>query len=799
MMLLLLLRLVFAMLLPSGTDVPGGHRPRVVFGIIAACGVVYLLVMIAQLGMDPLSIWVEGSPAAWPAEKSAAAWIAANLGLVPQRIFDGNLRGLPGLVTAHFLHADIFHLLFNVWTFYVFAANVEDLFGRRQFVALIAGAVLFTDVAVLVAAAASGGAAEMPHMGMSGMVYAAAGAYLVCFPRSHVKVLLIYNPGFWLLLILMGGALSMVAVFFLPGHLYQIVWLAVFVILFVGMQPGHVVFGLPVLVFLGLRIGLDLATFASTDAVPATSFWGHAGGFAAGVAGGLMVNGTRGFGQRYSVEDDPDANLSNRQRLQRQEERLKAEGSPGALRELLARRVFTGDADGAAQLYVEEIQPRHPGLFLDADLQLVLARMLSTRGYEKQALHAYDLLLAQPACKPAEMSAAFLEAAAICARLPEHLDHGNDILSRLSGVEIPNRDREEARRIRAEIAAEAGRRGMSLKEAEAQPVAAAPEEPGPSRPALPLREAGTRTTTRMASLKPAAETPAGGTDSVEPAGGARREEPRAAVPEPPTVPPMPMPSRPVVSGGASAPDPPVVLQAMPARRSRGPGNYSALPPGDPARVTHAVIFAPECRGDTAALMAFFRAQLRDEARARRALEGSHGVAARRLAADEAAAVVEDLAVRGLKAVVRVEPESARENPVICDALAVTADGVAWQSGVTRGQAAFADAALLAAGRVRLSPQSKSSRLVADLWMSDGRTRVHMPLDTIQRDRLSVDGSPPDEAGGVLAALLARVPSVRHARIPGDGTESPGGIAAFDTVLAYENHMLAALLEERAEA
>lgn len=805
MALLLLLRLVFAMLLPSGTDVPGGHRPRIVFGIIAACGVVHLLVMVVQLGMDPLSVWVEDGPSSRQDMETAMGWIGANLGLVPRSIFEGSLRGLPGLVTAHFLHADIFHLLFNVWTFYVFAANVEDLFGRRQFVALVAGAVLLTDVAVLVAAAADPAAAAIPHMGMSGMVYAAAGAYLVCFPRSHVKVLLIYNPAFWVMLFLMGGAMSMIAVFFLPGSLWQLVWLGVFVILFVGMQPGHTVFGLPVLVFLGLRIGLDVATFMSTDLVPATSFWGHAGGFAAGVAGGLMVNGTRGFGQRYSVEDDPDANLSSRQRLQRQEERLKAEGSPGALRELLGRRVFTGDADGATQLYVEDIHPRHPGLFLDADLQLVLARMLATRGYEKQSLHAYDLLLSQPACKPAEMSAAFLEAAAICARLPEHLEHGIDILARLSGVEIPNRDREEARRIRAEITAEAGRRGMTLREA--QPPPASPEPAPP--PAAPARETATRTTTRMASLKPAAATPPEGTGTVADGRAGQPAEHRGAGTDAPAPPQHALPPGPPAVGrraaeppaGSRGPEPPPVLQAMPARRSREPGTYAPMAQGDAERTTYAVLIAPESRGHTAALMGFFRGRLRDEARARRALDAAHGVAATRLGADEVGVVMEDLACRGLRGVPCEEPPSARGNPVICDGFAVTGEGVVWQAGVANGTAEFADVALLAAGRVRLSPQSKSSRLVADLWMADGRTRIHVPLDVIAPERLAVDGAAAGEAGApaVLAALFARVPADRQTGSPVvEAADAGGGVASFDTVLAYENHMLAALLGERQE-
>ena len=289
-------------------------------------------------------------------------------------------------------------------------------------------------------------------------------------------------------------------------------------------------------------------------------------------------------------------------------------------------------------------------------------------------------------------------------------------------------------------------------------------------------------------------------------GGGQPAGHRGAGAAPPAAPP---PAPPPVGrraadppAGPYGPEPPPVLQAMPARRRREAGTYAPMAPDDAERTTYAVLVAPESRGHTAALMAFFRGRLRDEVRARRALDAAHGVAATRLGADEVGVVMEDLTCRGLRGVPREEPPSARGNPVICDGFAVTGEGVVWQAGVANGTAAFADVALLAAGRVRLSPQSKSSRLVADLWMADGRTRIHVPLDVIAPERLAVDGATVGGAGApaVLAALFARVPADRRTGTPVvDAADAAGGVASFDTVLAYENHMLAALLDERQDA
>lgn len=85
------------------------------------------------------------------------------------------------LVTAGFLHAGYTHVGFNMLFLYVFGPNLEDRLGRLWYLAFFL----------------AGGAAAMglhvavdphPAIGASGSVAALTGAYLVMFPRTHIKI-----------------------------------------------------------------------------------------------------------------------------------------------------------------------------------------------------------------------------------------------------------------------------------------------------------------------------------------------------------------------------------------------------------------------------------------------------------------------------------------------------------------------------------------------------------------------------------------------------------------------------------
>ena len=77
------------------------------------------------------------------------------------------------------------HIAGNMLFLWVFGPNVEDRLGRAGFIALY-----------LLGGAAAGGAHALfepnPVIGASGSIAAITGAYLVLFPRTHVKTLIIF-------------------------------------------------------------------------------------------------------------------------------------------------------------------------------------------------------------------------------------------------------------------------------------------------------------------------------------------------------------------------------------------------------------------------------------------------------------------------------------------------------------------------------------------------------------------------------------------------------------------------------
>jgi len=105
------------------------------------------------------------------------------------------------LITYTFLHAGWLHLLGNMVILWVFGPNVEDKFGRIWFT-------LF----YFAGGAAAGGLhvlfEKSPVVGASGAIAAVTGAFLVLFPRTHIKVFIlfvtigVYNVPAWAFVIM---------------------------------------------------------------------------------------------------------------------------------------------------------------------------------------------------------------------------------------------------------------------------------------------------------------------------------------------------------------------------------------------------------------------------------------------------------------------------------------------------------------------------------------------------------------------------------------------------------------------
>jgi len=97
---------------------------------------------------------------------------------------------LLSLVTAMFLHAGWLHIVGNMLFLWVFGDNVEDRLGHFGYIVfyLVAG------VAATLTQTVVDTASIIPNVGASGAVAGVLGAYLVCYPRATVRIVIPFFP-----------------------------------------------------------------------------------------------------------------------------------------------------------------------------------------------------------------------------------------------------------------------------------------------------------------------------------------------------------------------------------------------------------------------------------------------------------------------------------------------------------------------------------------------------------------------------------------------------------------------------
>ncbi|MCX8029486.1 MAG: rhomboid family intramembrane serine protease [Brevinematales bacterium] len=129
-------------------------------------------------------------------------------GAVPYEIIkareQNSFFGYINLITYAFLHGGFFHLLGNMWFFFIFGNNVEKRMGSLVFIlfylssavvsALIHMYVLYPQemLGIEKISARSSGELMIPLVGASGAVSAVLGAYLKYFPRNYVATLVLF-------------------------------------------------------------------------------------------------------------------------------------------------------------------------------------------------------------------------------------------------------------------------------------------------------------------------------------------------------------------------------------------------------------------------------------------------------------------------------------------------------------------------------------------------------------------------------------------------------------------------------
>jgi membrane associated rhomboid family serine protease len=108
-------------------------------------------------------------------------------GVVPTEILQG--RQLYSLFTSIFLHGGWFHLISNMVFLWIFGDNVEAALGKIPYLVFYVGGGLVASAAHVLLNVNS----SMPSVGASGAIGAILGSYVVMFPRSQVRVLLLFG------------------------------------------------------------------------------------------------------------------------------------------------------------------------------------------------------------------------------------------------------------------------------------------------------------------------------------------------------------------------------------------------------------------------------------------------------------------------------------------------------------------------------------------------------------------------------------------------------------------------------
>ncbi len=807
MLSILLFILLFTAFLPYGTDVPCERKPLVTMSIIGVAVAVHFMLLVVMAGSGSVGgLLGEGAVNA-PAATDGLRQMIEQLSLSPHRLLKGEIGAMAGIFTSPWFHMHFFHLLINVWVFYIFGANVENLFGRKRFGAMLVAAAVVSalgavvvsgpgnvdgetlhglkgwwEAAALVVSALGADMVRGPGIvdgetfrGLEGLMAAAAGAFLVCFPRSHVKIILIVAPLFWVLVFFIIAPIAGVVRLILPLDISQVLGMGLFLAVFAAMQPTRLVFGLPALLFFCINIFLRLPLDGTGGFnLSSAQFGVNAGGFLTGAVAGLLVYGLKGFGEQYSVDDHPRAYVTAAMRRRVEEAKLEEDGSSAALRELLGRRVFTGDAPEAVRMYTEQIYPDYPDLSLeDPHLQLTLARMLAVRQVDLPALRAYELLLAKSGLGEVETTAACLEAAVLCARVPESVDMGRELLARLKDVTLTQRDRTEVERIQDLLAAAEGAADGKVSVAPrpviAETVESKPEGPPKVAPRVQGRMQALKT---LAPLTPVAEERAAASKIPAESG----EVPERDLPTRHYESPRAMPE----------------LGVYPSKPRGGEAAYGGLPMGDGSNEPWVVILPAGPKDDPADLYACLRELWRDDQRARRAVESARGVAGRNLTRGDSEDLVERLARHGLVGKATVQPAEASTMPDIAVAVEITGAKMRVRVASKWSEFDLADTAWLGLARVKLSPQSRSVRTFADVWFKAGIGRIWLPLDSLGGENCRIDGeacSEADAATQLLGVLQQRIRAEHQASTwrvaQGDMKNAP----EFDTMMTYENAVL----------
>jgi membrane associated rhomboid family serine protease len=233
-------------MIPIRNAVPSRYPPVVTWLLIATNCLVFLL----QNSLSPADL----------------EEFLRDFALIPARYTAGFVDGevyvtdLFSFFTMMFLHGGWLHLIFNMWTLWLFGPTVEDRLGHGRYLAFYLACGLAASIAHVVFNPTS----IVPALGASGAIAGVLGCYMRLFPMARVVVV--------------------VPIIFIP------LFFEVYAFVFVGLWFLVQLFQGTAELLLGISAG-------------GVAWWAHVGGFVAGLAlGPLLVQSERRYRPYYPDE-----------------------------------------------------------------------------------------------------------------------------------------------------------------------------------------------------------------------------------------------------------------------------------------------------------------------------------------------------------------------------------------------------------------------------------------------------------------------------------------------------------------
>ena len=135
-----------------------------------------------------------------------------NFGVVPASLLgskEGYLPATMTIFTSMFMHGGWMHLIGNMLYMWIFADNIEDSLGPKNFIIFY----LLSGIGAATAQVLADTSSQIPMIGASGAIGGVLGAYIINYPKTKVlvlipfgffsqliKILALYVLGFWFVL-----------------------------------------------------------------------------------------------------------------------------------------------------------------------------------------------------------------------------------------------------------------------------------------------------------------------------------------------------------------------------------------------------------------------------------------------------------------------------------------------------------------------------------------------------------------------------------------------------------------------